>query len=156
MTFMEALNKIQAFYPVKVLFNNIELFNDFDSIVSSTNEDGIEVFGETEHFLDVVPGRLWQYEHYRITSIKIEIVEFHHSIQYEFDYTDAVKSTVNGISGFEDAEVDVVQNENKIKSITIYTKGEKVLEKAEEDIKKEYVKKLLSTIYGVENIYFSE
>ena len=78
------------------------------------------------------------------------------SIQYEFDYTDAVKSTVNGISGFEDAEVDVVQNENKIKSITIYTKGEKVLEKAEEDIKKEYVKKLLSTIYGVENIYFSE
>lgn len=76
--------------------------------------------------------------------------------KYEFDYTEAVKSTVNGISGYEDAEVEVSQNENRIKSITIYTKGEKVLEKAEENLKKEYVKKILSTIFGVENIYFSE
>lgn len=75
---------------------------------------------------------------------------------YEIDYTKAVEATVKGISGFEDSEVDVVQDENKIESIIIYTNNEKILEKAEEELKKEYVKKILSTIYGVENIIFSE
>ena len=79
-TLMEALDKIQPFCPVKILFNNIELYNDFDSDRVSIDENGEEIIGEDEHFLVVVPGRLWQCEDYRITSIKIDIVEFHHSI----------------------------------------------------------------------------
>lgn len=79
-TFMEALDKIEPFNPVKILFNNIELYNDFDSNRISIDENGNEIIGEDEDFLIVVPERLWQCEHYRITSIKIEIVEFHHSI----------------------------------------------------------------------------
>lgn len=77
-------------------------------------------------------------------------------VQYSFDYTDAVLRTVNSISGFEDADVEVEQDNNKIQSITVKTGSEKIIEKAEEEIKKDYVKKILSTIYGVENVYFSE
>ena len=75
--------------------------------------------------------------------------------KYEVDYTDAVKSTVNSISGFEDAEVSVEHNDNKIESITVYLNGEKLFEKAEEQLKKDFVKKMLSVVYGTENIYFS-
>lgn len=75
--------------------------------------------------------------------------------KYQFDYTQAVQTTVNSISGFENAAVYVEQESNKIKSITINLKGEKVLEKVIEESKKEYVKKILSALYGTDNICFS-
>ncbi len=76
-------------------------------------------------------------------------------IKYEIDYTDAVKSTVNSISGFEEAEVSVEHIDNKIESITVFLNGEKLFEKAEEQVKKDFVRKMLSVVYGTENIYFS-
>lgn len=76
--------------------------------------------------------------------------------QYQFDYTEAVKTTVNSISGFEDAEVYVEQQNNRIESITIYSGGDKLLEKAVENAKKDFVRKMLFNVYGTENIYFSE
>ncbi len=76
-------------------------------------------------------------------------------IKCEFDYTDAVKSTVNSISGFEEAEVSVEHVDNKIESITVFLNGEKLFEKAEEQVKKDFVRKMLSVVYGTENIYFS-
>lgn len=76
--------------------------------------------------------------------------------QYVFDYTEAVKSTVNSISGYEDADVYVEQSNNKIESITIYQRKDKLLEKAEAVLKKDFVKTMLKNVYGTENIYFSE
>lgn len=80
-TFMEALKMIKDFCPCKVVFNGIELYNDYDSNrVIEVDEDGGEVIGEDRPFLSVIPERLWQYDHYMVTSIKIDIVHFHHSI----------------------------------------------------------------------------
>lgn len=78
--------------------------------------------------------------------------------EYIIDYKTAVRSTVNSISGYEDADVDVKQEDNKITSITIKADKDKMLEEALKDATKNYVKKLISTIYGVseDNIYFTE
>lgn len=78
--------------------------------------------------------------------------------EYIIDYKTAVRSTVNSISGYEDADVDVKQEDNKITSITIKADKDKMLEEALKDATKNYVKKIISTIYGVseDNIYFTE
>lgn len=78
--------------------------------------------------------------------------------EYIIDYKTAVRSTVNSISGYEDADVDVKQEDNKITSITIKADKDKMLEEALKNATKNYVKKLISTIYGVseDNIYFTE
>ena len=77
------------------------------------------------------------------------------NIEYKFDYTVAVKSTVNSVEGFEDASVSVEQENNKIKSITVILKSDKLLERAEEELKKDFLIKILSAVYGTDNIYFS-
>ena len=78
--------------------------------------------------------------------------------EYIIDYKTAVRSTVNSISGYEDADVDVKQEDNKITSITIKADTDKMSEEALKNATKNYVKKLISTIYGVseDNIYFTE
>lgn len=75
-TLYDAIKCIQYFNPVKIVFNNIVLFNDYDSDLEI--EDG--VYGEIDKSLDVIPNRLWQFDRYVVTSINVEIVEFHHSI----------------------------------------------------------------------------
>lgn len=76
-TLREAIEHVDAFCPVKIVFNGIVLYNDY-------GEDVIEiadgVYGEIKPPMDVVIDRLWQFDNYVITSINIEIVEFHHSI----------------------------------------------------------------------------
>lgn len=75
-TLCEAIEYIDQFCPVKIIFNGIVLYNDYDSGVEI--QDGI--WGEIHPPLDVVPSRLWQFNKYIVTSINIEIVEHHHSI----------------------------------------------------------------------------
>ena len=76
-----AIEYVDQFCPVKIMFNGIVLYNDYDSeLVIDTLENGTEVYGEIKPPLDVVPNRLWQFDNYIVTSLNIEIVEFHHSI----------------------------------------------------------------------------
>lgn len=69
-TLREAIEKTNNLSPVKIIFNGIVLYNDYDD----------EGDGECEIPLNVVPERLWQFDHYVVTSINIKIVQFHHSI----------------------------------------------------------------------------
>lgn len=76
LTIRDVLGKIDVFCPVKIIFNGIVLYNDYDSDIQI--EEG--VWGEIDIPLNVVPNRLWQLDKYIVTSINIDIVEFHHSI----------------------------------------------------------------------------
>ena len=75
-TLMSAIEKISPFSPVKIVFNGIVLYNDYDS--NTDDENGI--FGEILRPLNVIPDRLWQFDKYIVTSLNIEIVDFHHCI----------------------------------------------------------------------------
>ena len=89
------------------------------------------------------------------TDFKMPTIE---NQQVNIDYETAIKSTVNSINGYEDAFVSVITQNNEIKKVMIVCSGEKLLDKAVENAKKDYVIKIISAVYGVEkeNIYFSE
>jgi hypothetical protein len=76
LTLRGAIEKISVFSPVKIMFNGIILYNDYDSDIEI--EEGM--FGETDLPISVIPNRIWQFDKYIVDSIDIEIVEFHHSI----------------------------------------------------------------------------
>lgn len=67
-TLREALEKVDVFCPVKIMFNDVLLYDDYDEYL------------ETKPPMEVVPSRLWQFEKYVVTSIIIDIVDYHHSI----------------------------------------------------------------------------
>lgn len=69
-TLREAIEKVDGFCPVKIIFNGVILYNDYDS----------EGDGEHDVPLNLIPNRIWQFDKYIATSISIEIVSFHHSI----------------------------------------------------------------------------
>lgn len=73
----EAIEYVDKFCPVKIVFNGIILYNDYDENMLEI-EDG--VYGENKPPMDVIADRLWQFDNYVVTSINIEIVEFHHSV----------------------------------------------------------------------------
>lgn len=75
-TLREAIEYIDSFCPVKIILNGIILYNDYDSEVEI--EKG--AWGENKPPMDVVADRLWQFDKYVVTSINIDIVDFHHSI----------------------------------------------------------------------------
>jgi hypothetical protein len=57
----------EAFCPIKIIFNGVVLYDDY--------------YGDEEEApLNVIPNRIWQFDEYIVTSMNIEIVEFHHSI----------------------------------------------------------------------------
>ena len=87
-TLIEAVAMLRAFAPVKILFNDIVLYNDYDSEIEI--EPGL--WGENKTPLEVLPERLWQAKDYIVTDINVSIVQHHHSIvrlrgRYE-PYTD--------------------------------------------------------------------
>ncbi len=75
-----------------------------------------------------------------------------------FDFTQAVEMTVHGVSGFENADVSIVQNKNHIEEIHITVVYDKLLESAKRQALGEYLKNSLSAIYGVdkENIFIGD
>ena len=54
LTLDEAIRHISIFNPIKVTFNNLVLYNDYDSEV----EIGDNVFGETAPMVCVIPDRI--------------------------------------------------------------------------------------------------
>ena len=81
-TLREAIEYVDKFCPVQIIFNDIYLYNDYgeDVIAIEVLEDGDEVYGEIKLPLDVVADRLWQFDNYIVTSLNIEIVDYHHSV----------------------------------------------------------------------------
>jgi hypothetical protein len=75
-TLIEACSMLDGFAPIKITLNDIVLYNDYDSEVEI--EPGI--YGEVKPWHEVLTARLWQAKDYIITDIKIQIVEYHHSI----------------------------------------------------------------------------
>ena len=69
-TLREAIESADVFCPIKIIFNGVVLYNDYDG----------DADGEVEIPLNVIPDRIWQFDKYIVTSMNIEIVEFHHSI----------------------------------------------------------------------------
>ena len=65
-----AIEYTDQFCPAKIIFNGVVLYNDYDG----------DENGESDIPLNVIPNRIWQFDKYIVTSINIEIVEFHHSI----------------------------------------------------------------------------
>lgn len=80
-TFMEALSIVDHFSPIKIIFNNCVLYNDYDDeyAVAKTERDE-EIFGELQPPMEVVPSRLYRHDEYVVTNIQIEVVQQHHSI----------------------------------------------------------------------------
>lgn len=66
-TLRDAIEKVDCFCPVKIIFNGVILYDDYDG-----EEEGVT--------LKVIPNRIWQFDKYIVTSINIDVVEFHHAI----------------------------------------------------------------------------
>lgn len=75
-TLKEAIEMVNGFSPVKIVFNGVVLYNDYDSDIEV--EEG--VYGEVCPPSNVVLSRLWNFEKYVVTYLNIEIVDFHHSV----------------------------------------------------------------------------
>lgn len=75
LTLREVIKTIEPFGPIKIMFNGIELFNDYDDVDYSS-----EVFDGNEDFVSLLADRLWRFDDYLVTSLNIEIVQFHHSV----------------------------------------------------------------------------
>lgn len=67
-TFTCAVQRVQDFLPVKILFNGIVLYDDWDFDEPHTPT------------IDVLSQRLWQIDRYIVDEINIKMVDFHHSI----------------------------------------------------------------------------
>lgn len=76
LTLEEILPHINNFAPIKVTFNDIVLYNDYNS----TYEIMPGIYGEEKPLLAVVPLRIRDFNQSIVSSIDIEIVDFHHSI----------------------------------------------------------------------------
>ena len=67
-TVVEAIKGLkEPFFPIKITFNGIVLYNDYE------DDEAVSV-------LEAVEGRLQHFENYSVTSMNIEVVGFHHSI----------------------------------------------------------------------------
>ena len=75
-TLCEAINMIEILCPIKVVYNDIELYNDYDS--DKVIED--EIYGEVLPPALVIPMRMEGLENRIVSDIHIEFVDFHHSI----------------------------------------------------------------------------
>ena len=75
-TLYDAIEYVDSFCPVKIIFNDMVLYNDYDSEVEI--EEGL--YGEITTPLDAIPHRIRKFAKSIVASINIEIVDFHHSI----------------------------------------------------------------------------
>lgn len=80
-TLREAIEYVDKFCPIKIIYNGTILYNDYDSnIVIDRTKDGEPIYGEIMPPMCIVPDRIMPIDKYIVTSLNIDIVEFHHSI----------------------------------------------------------------------------
>lgn len=80
-TLNSALEIVDKFCPIKIAFNNCILYDDYDN-------------DETHPPMVVIPNRLYRYSEYVVTAIKVDIVQYHHSI---ITFTGYLKPNVDNI-----------------------------------------------------------
>ena len=73
-----------------------------------------------------------------------------YSIEAEYDLSDAVTRSVRSVSGFEDAQVTIVQDKMRIRQITVLCGDKKLLEEINDAVGTGFLKNMLSAVYGVE------
>jgi hypothetical protein len=79
----EAIKMLNQFNPIKVIYNKKELYNDYDSKkVLEVLDDGSKVYGERLPPEMAIASRCQNLLNKLVYSIKIDIVEDHHSIVY--------------------------------------------------------------------------
>jgi hypothetical protein len=77
----EALKLLDPMNPIKVTYNNKELYNDYDSKkVLRVLANGDKLYGEVQPPDIIIPVRFPELLNKRVYAINIEIVDFHHSI----------------------------------------------------------------------------
>ena len=80
-TLSEVISMLDIFAPIKIIYNNEVLYNDYDGDdIATILEDGTEVYGEVMPPNAVIPDRIKGREDNIINSINIEIISYHHSI----------------------------------------------------------------------------
>lgn len=79
--FWELIKKLDSLNPIKIVYNKKELYNDYDSKkVIEVLEDGDKVYGE-KYPPEIVLAKDYSYlMSKKIYSVKIDIVDYHHSI----------------------------------------------------------------------------
>ena len=75
-TIYDAIKYVDNFCPIKIIFNDIVLYNDYDSEVEIENG----LYGELLPPLAVIPDRIKEFKNSIVASVDIEIVQFHHSV----------------------------------------------------------------------------
>lgn len=79
----EAIKMLDPFNPIKIVYNKKELYNDYDSKkVIEITEDGDKVYGENYPPDIAITQRHRDLLNKLVYSIKIDIVQHHHSIVY--------------------------------------------------------------------------
>ena len=83
-----------------------------------------------------------------IIKLKVPELQFDFdSAEYEPDISSSAEKTVRAVKGFENAFVSVSG-----KTITVYPNNEKLFENVQMNIHAEFVKTLLKSLYGAENV----
>ena len=81
LTLYDVIKYVDRFCPVKIIYNGTVLYNDYDSnMVIDRTEDGEPLYGEIMPPMCVVPDRIQPIDKYIVTSLNIDIVDFHHSV----------------------------------------------------------------------------
>jgi hypothetical protein len=82
MPILDVLKALEGFYPIKICFNDIVLYNDYDS--TPEIEPGV-FLGEVEPYLIAVPKRLKSaLDNYDVFVTRFEVlpIQSHHSLVY--------------------------------------------------------------------------
>ncbi len=80
-TLWEALKQLDSMCPIKIVYNNKELYNDYDSTtVLEVLPDGDKVYGENTPPNVIIPIRFPELLNNRVYAINIEVVHHHHAI----------------------------------------------------------------------------
>ena len=80
-TLSEALQNIYSLCPIKITYNNKELYNDYDSkTVIEVLDDGEKVYGELLPYNISIPSKFPELLNKRVYKINIDVVQYHHSI----------------------------------------------------------------------------
>lgn len=79
----ELIKKLDSLNPIKIVYNKKELYNDYDSKkVIEVLDDGDKVYGEMFPPTMVLAKDYSHLMSKKVYSIKIDIVQHHHSIVY--------------------------------------------------------------------------
>ena len=77
----EAIKMLDQFNPIKIIYNKQVIYNDYDSKrIIEVLDDGTEVYGEEAPPEFILPKRYPKLTNKLVYSIKLDIVQHHHSI----------------------------------------------------------------------------